>query len=325
MTRWRRFFRYKQNWLALAIIGLFVFVALAAPWLSPAEENGEDPAYLELRDERQQLPRPPRPGSPLGSVPKPFLAIPGVPAGEGHAYQWDIYHTLVWGARSALRFGLSVVLITASFGILVGAISGYLGGAIEGLMMRVTDAFLVFPIIAAVWVLERVVFSRFTDPFGLPVDLSTWQKLVLNLQIDAIWVGFILFSWMPYARITNTTVANLRQSDFVVASRAMGASGWRIIWGHLLPNAIAPSIVLAARDIGAVVILASALIFIGLKGRLSWAVVLVGGRDYIIGMGGNPLSYWWTFLPIALAIILFSLGWNLLGDGLNRTHNPRAN
>jgi len=324
MINWRRFFRQKQNWLGLIIVGLFVFTALAAPWLAPPAEPTEDPSYLEIKVKLLGLPLPPRPDSPLGSVPKPPNTMPGVALGQGRSYQWDVYHTLVWGTRSALYFGLSVTLIAATFGIAVGAISGYLGGAVEGIMMRVTDAFLVFPVIAAVWLIERVIFSRFTDPFGFPIDLVAWQQLLIDLRIDAIWVALVLFTWMPYARLTNTSVARVRNMDFIMASKALGAGGPRLIFRHLIPNAIAPSVVMVARDIGAVVILASAFIFIGLRGRMAWAVVLVGGRQFILGLGGNPFTYWWTFLPIAGAIVLFSIGWNLLGDGLNRTLNPRS-
>jgi peptide/nickel transport system permease protein len=324
MVNWRNFFRRKLNWLGLTIVAVFVLVAVAAPWLAPAEEKAENPAYLEIRVGANKLPLPPTEGTPLGAVPKPAQAIPGVPLGEGRAYQWDVYHTLIWGTRSALYFGLSVTLIAAVIGVLVGALSAYVGGVVEGIIMRITDAFLVFPVIAAVWLLERVIFSRFTSPYGLPIDLTWWQSALINLRIDAIWVALVLFSWMPYARITNASVATLRNAEYVTAARALGAGSMRIIRNHLIPNAIAPSIVLAARDIGAVVILASAFIFIGLNGQMAWAVILVGGRQYILGLGGNPLVYWWVFLPVALAIVLFSFGWNLVGDGLNQTLNPRT-
>lgn len=85
----------------------------------------------------------------------------------------------------------------------------------------------------------------------------------------------------------------------------MGAGNGRIIWRHLLPNVIAPSVVLVARDIGGSVILASAFIFIGFGGSVTWGVMLVAARDYIIGIGGNPFAYWWTFVPISCAYLLW--------------------
>ena len=82
-------------------------------------------------------------------------------------------------------------------------------------------------------------------------------------------------------------------------------------------------VVLGARDVGAMVILATAFTFIGLGGSTEWGMLLVAGRDYVIGAGGNPLTYWWVFVPTTLALILFGIGWNLLGDGLNTVLDPR--
>jgi peptide/nickel transport system permease protein len=109
----------------------------------------------------------------------------------------------------------------------------------------------------------------------------------------------------------------------VRAARALGATEFRIILRHLLPNAIAPAIVYLARDIGGVVVLASALTFIGFGGDIAWAIMLVSAREFVVGLSGNPFIYWWSFLPVALALTVFGLAWNLLGDGLNVALNPR--
>ena len=158
----------------------------------------------------------------------------------------------------------------------------------------------------------------------MPIELTIWQELLLKSNIDSIMISLILFSWMPYARLINAMVLQVKQAEFIEAARALGAPNRRIIWRHLLPNAISPAIVLAARDVGGMVILASAFTFIGLGGKIAWGVVLVGGRDYVLGLGGNPFTYWWVFLPISLALILFGISWNLLGDGLNDLLNPRS-
>jgi peptide/nickel transport system permease protein len=132
-----------------------------------------------------------------------------------------------------------------------------------------------------------------------------------------------MFSWMPYARLVNTTVSQLRTAEYVTAARAMGATESRIIFRHLLPNAISPAIVYLARDIGGVVVIASALTFIGFGGDIAWAIMLVSSREFVLGLGGNPFVYWWSFIPVALALTIFALAWNLLGDGLNEALNPR--
>jgi peptide/nickel transport system permease protein len=127
----------------------------------------------------------------------------------------------------------------------------------------------------------------------------------------------ILFSWMPYARIINATTLRLRQVDFIQASRALGASKIRIIFRHLLPNIISPAIVLMARDFGGMVVLSAAFTFIGISGSSPWGAIIGVGRDWIIGPGGNPFVYWWTYVPATLALLFFGIGWNLIGDGLN--------
>jgi peptide/nickel transport system permease protein len=145
----------------------------------------------------------------------------------------------------------------------------------------------------------------------------------LVLKLNPIMLALIMFSWMPYARLVNTTVAQLRTAEYVMAARALGATEARIIFRHLLPNAISPAIVLVARDIGGVVVFASALTFIGFGGDIAWAIMLVSSREFVLGLLGNPFVYWWSFIPVALALTLFALAWNLLGDGLNVALNPR--
>jgi peptide/nickel transport system permease protein len=195
---------------------------------------------------------------------------------------------------------------------------------INGLLMRLTDAFLAFPAIAAVWVFQRAIFTGSqVGIFGLPLPMRPLETFLGTFGIDAIMLALIFFSWMPYARIINTLVMQLKQVEYVRAARSMGATGTRILFRHLLPNAISPAIVLAARDVGGLVILETAFTFIGLGGSSAWGILLVAGRNFVIGLRGNPLTYWWTFLPVSLALILFGLAWNMLGDGLNKALNPR--
>jgi peptide/nickel transport system permease protein len=110
-------------------------------------------------------------------------------------------------------------------------------------------------------------------------------------------LALIAFSWMPYARLINANVLRIKQQGFIEAAHAQGLSHPRIILRHLVPNAIGPVVVLAARDVGGMVVLAVAFTFIGLGyGGTPWGNLLVASRSYIIGVGGNPLRYWWTSL-----------------------------
>lgn len=323
MIRWRAFFKQRQNWLALLLILTFVVIAAAAPRIAPQDDPESRVPFKSLGQTFDRLPEPPSAEHPLGTVPQiENLPMFGIAPGQDAFYNWDVFFTLIWGTRSALQFGLVVTIVTAIFGIIIGAISAYVGGWVERLLMAITDAFLAFPVLGAIWIIQRTLFTAVFDRFADPATFRWWETILHELKISPIMLGLILFSWMPYARLINSSIAQLRQSEFITAARSMGASGWRILFRHLLPNAISPTIVLMAKDVGGMVILAAAFIFIGFGGEVAWAIVLVGSRDFALGLGGNPFVYWWTFLPIATAITLFGLGWNLLGDGLNRAMNP---
>ena len=116
----------------------------------------------------------------------------------------------------------------------------------------------------------------------------------------------------------------VKEAEFVLASRSLGAGPLRIIFRHLLPNAITPAVVLLARDIGGMVVLGAAFTFVGIAGGSEWGTLLVISRDWILASPGNPLAYWWVYVPATAALVLFSVSWNLLGDGLNAALNPRT-
>lgn len=313
---------------ALIVIG-FILMALLAPWLAPPEDPQHPSPYKAVGARFDRIPNPPGAENPLGTTPRRFdVRFQGIAAlnadNLGEPPQVDVYYTFVWGARSALRLGLLVAVIAATVGSLVGLISGYFGGLVDSISMRVTDAFLVFPVIAAVWLFDRAVFVVPVITFDQTApEPRLFDLLLQRLDITPVILALIVFSWMPYARIVNAEAQRLKLADFVLAARSLGAGDRRIIFRHLLPNVIPPAIVLAARDVGSVVILESAFTFIGLRGSGAWGVLLAGSRDFVIGLGGNPFIYWWTFIPVALALTLFSIGWNLLGDGLNTWLNPR--
>jgi peptide/nickel transport system permease protein len=147
---------------------------------------------------------------------------------------------------------------------------------------------------------------------------------VFLMHVDPVLVSLILFSWMPFARLMNTMVLTLKKTEFIHAARAIGARPWWIIRKHLIPNAVGPSIVLAARDVGSSVILQATLTFVGLGGASPWGILLAMGRDWVIGPGGQLFNTWWVFLPATLAIILFGVAWNLLGDGLAEALEPTS-
>jgi peptide/nickel transport system permease protein len=305
-----RFLKQLQVIVGLVLVLFFVVVAVAAPQIAPMQGPNiisDEPTPFRIIGNRfDGEPKPPSAEAPFGTT----------------ADQFDIYTLMVWGTRSALQFGLTVTIFTAFIGTLLGALSGYIGGWFNGLTMRVTDALLTFPLVAGVWMLDNLSRPIYSFQIGdyLATDLT---RFLSYLQVPPIVLGFILFSWMPYARLMNANVQTLKRLSFIQASEALGGGAFHVVWKHLIPNSISPALVLAARDVGGMVIMATAFTFIGVGGGDEWGIILSTSRNWIVGMGGNPLQYWWTFVPTTIAIILFGVGWNLLGDGVGVILNPK--
>jgi len=329
VRRLRHFFTVRLNWLAMLIIGFFFAVAVAAPLLAPPDDPAHPTPYRYVEGETQIAPLPPQSDLPLGTVAYLMDSTDG-----RELLHFDIYYSLVWGTRAVLRFGLLTALTAATLGVIIGAVSAYAGGALNFVLMRITDAFLAFPMIAGVWLfrmliqtanLELVDYINFV-PVSVPS--TPFQQLILTLGVDPVMLTLILFSWMSYARLINANIVSLKEAEYVQAAKVTGLRPLRIIFRHLLPNAIAPVTVLLARDIGGMVVMQAAFAFIGVSGTVNstaipeWSRLLMMGRNWIIGQNGNPFIYWWLYLPVTAALILFGIGWNLLGDGLNLTLDP---
>jgi peptide/nickel transport system permease protein len=299
----KRFLSHWQNYIGLVLVAFFLEVAIFAPALAPPDDP-DAPVYYRyppgVRITSLRTPLPPDEDLVLGTTPGGY----------------DIYYSLIWGVRPALRFGLMGAFVSGIFGVVLGAVSGYVGGWFNRVVLRITDAFLTFPVIAGVFL-----FNEILRPGYYRTIRGVIQDALFNF--GPVLLALILFSWMPYTRIINANITRFRQIEFVYAAKTIGATRARIIFRHLLPNTISPAIVLVARDIGAMVMLEATFAFIGMGGTIPWSVILTASRDWIIGPGGNPLIYWWVFIPTTLTLILFGMGWNLLGDGLNDALDPR--
>jgi len=276
------------------IVLAFAAVAFAAPIIAPPE--GEDP-YLMPRGKFSLNPQPPSAEHPLGTTQS----------------QADVFYGLVWGTRVAFKLSLGVALGRTILGVVVGVISGYYGGLIDGVLMRITDAFLAFPIMAAVLVM-------------LTFFAGGWLGIQAGGVDRIIVLALVLFGWMRYARLMRGNVLAEREEEYVEAAVSIGARSRGIIFRHILPNASQGLFVLIASDIGAVVVWAAVFSFMGLSGSAAladWGQILNFSRDWIIGTAANAFEFWYTYLPPSLAILFFSIGWNLVGDGLREVLDPR--
>ena len=209
----------------------------------------------------------------------------------------DTLTRVLHGGRVSLRVAIGAVGIAAAVGILLGALAGFLGGAVDVVIMRVVDVFLAFP----------------------PILLALLLVAAVGTGERSVTVALGLIYWTAYARVIRANVIALREEEFVAASRASGAPWYRTLFRHVLPNTLAPVIVVASVGLGSAVTAEAALSFLGLgiqPPTPSWGAILNTGLQFI-----RETPYLSTF-P-GLAIMVTVLGFNLLGDGLRDVLDPR--
>jgi peptide/nickel transport system permease protein len=208
----------------------------------------------------------------------------------------DIYARLLYGGRISLVLATSAVVLATGVGVLVGLLAGYLGGRLDDLVMRLADVQLTFPVIMLAIAIVAVVG---TSPFAL--------------------VGVLALSgWVLHARTVRANVLTIRHLEYVDAAWALGASQVRVVFRHVLPNTLAPILVIVSSQFATMVLLESGLSFLGMgvqPPQPSWGGMLAEGRDYLS-------NAWWLATVPGIAISLVVLGANLLGDGLRDLLDP---
>ncbi|NLF00255.1 MAG: ABC transporter permease [Anaerolineales bacterium] len=284
--------------LGLSIVAAFVAWAVLAPVLMPPQ--GDDP-YIIPKDGTGFTPQPPSPAHWLGTMQD----------------QYDVLYGLVWGTRVAFRVGLTITLGRALIGVTLGLLSGYLRGWFDALVVQITDGFLAFPVLAAVLVMVSV--------FGSVVQAGQARSIRFG-EDRVIHLALVLFGWMQYARLIRGNVMVEAEKEYVNAAVTTGARPRRVLFRHVLPNATQGLWVLVASDIGAMVTTVAALTFLGLTApqpSADWGMMLKFARNWIVVGADNAFAYWYTYVPAVVAIVAFSAAWNLVGDGLRTTLDPR--
>lgn len=287
MDTLRRVARNPLGFAGLTLVVLWAIVAIMAPLILPPAERQRDP-YTIRREGFSSLPKPPSASAPFGTT----------------SGGYDILYGVVWGSRTAFRVGLIVVGATSLIGVLLGGLGAFAGGWIDNLVMRITDLFMSFPFLIAVIVMS----------------------IVLGKGMDKVVVALVVFGWRRYARVMRSEVLSVKERDFVSAAVSVGAGNMRIFFRHILPNSIYPVFVLAALDIGRMVLIAASLSFIGVgaePGYADWGQMINFSRNWLLGAVGDPFRYWYTYAFPSIAILTFVLGWTLLGDTLRDVLDPR--
>lgn len=277
MTILKKLLKEPLGAAGLAIVLFWLIVALFAPLIAPPTGIG-DP-YLMIRQSYLSVPTPPGEGLLFGAT------------GGGY----DIFYGIVWGARTAFLIGFTVVVSTAAIGMLIGGISAYRGKKTDYVLMRIVDLFMSIPFLIAVIVMT----------------------IVLGKGIEKIIIALIVFGWSDYARVFRSEVLAIKQREYVMAARVMGASNIKIFFNHILPNSFHPIIVLMSINFGKMVLIAAAMGFIGIgtePGYADWGQLINYSRSWITGIPGSPFQYWYTYLYPSIAIFTFVLGWTLMGD-----------
>lgn len=299
------------------LLGLFAFIAIFAPVLAPPLPNARDPMKIP-RDGFGTVPQPPGTEWQRNAPPLPFWWQPltgldhwthpfGLASGG-----WDIYYGVIWGTRTAFAAGIIITFVTLFIGVLIGSFSAYYGGVIDLVLQRITEVFMTFPFLMAALTAATILQPLIGGKAGIG-----------GAGLVTAGIAIIIFGWMQYSRIIRGDILSVRERDYVMAARAVGSRDFRIMLRHIIPNAVFPTLVVASLDIGTYVITFAALSFLGLGaeiGYADWGQLLAFARNWITTLD----QYWYIVFFPGLTLVLFVMGWNLVGDAARDILDPRS-
>lgn len=276
--------------IGITILGFFVILALLAPVLAPPVE---DNPYLMPRDYEYF---------------KKYGITPQTPDDKhifGTSYgQYDLFYGCIWGTRTAFKIGIEVTGASLLIAIVLGSIAGYYGGVVDEVLMRFTDIIYAFP----------------TLILAMAIIIIFQQQ-----SLDIVLLALILVGWPTYVRVLRSEILKVKEEDYVEAAKAVGCSDLRVMFKHILPNSIYSLMVMASLNIGAIVLTAAALSFLGLGATTEfsdWGQLISTSQPYVVGTAKNPFAYWHTYTIPGIFIVTFVLGWNLLGDAFRDILDP---
>lgn len=294
----------------LILVTIFILTGIFAPLLAPPPNANWDSNRIP-RDGFRSEPRPPMTEwtrNVPAYVPGWYSLITGrdewvhiLGTTDG---QYDIWYGIVWGTRTALTVGVIVVFISATVGILVGSLAGFYGGFIDNFLMRVVEIFSAFPFLVAVLVLASLLVPR------------------LGQSLLPAIIALVVFGWMGYARQVRGDILTVKEQEYVQAARASGASDFRLILQHILPNSIFPTMVIISLDMGSIVLSFAALSFLGVGapvGYADWGQIVARARSWILTLD----QQWYIIVFPGIALLLYGMGWNLIGDALRDILDPK--
>jgi peptide/nickel transport system permease protein len=218
--------------------------------------------------------------------------------------QYDIFYGIIWGTRTAFYAGLIVTISTLLIGVIYGSIAAFYGGWVDMLLMRIVDVLSILPGILAALILAAILTPT--------IGKSTIPVMIV----------LIAFGWMGYSRFIRADILSVRERDYILAARVVGVPDGRILFQHILPNAIFPTLILASMAIGDVVLSFAGLSFLGVGveiGYADWGQLLSFARNWITSLN----TYWYIIAWPGFTLVLFVMGWNLIGDALRDVLDPR--
>jgi peptide/nickel transport system permease protein len=209
----------------------------------------------------------------------------------------DLASLMIYGARVSLLVGFGAALLSAMIGTVIGLVSGYYRGWLDRILMRLIDVQLSFPFIL------------------LAITIAS----ILGASLKNIMITLVLSSWVTYARLVRGEVLTLREMAYVEAATALGMKDGRIMLRHILPNVLAPVVVVASLEVGRLILTEAAISFLGFgvqPGTPAWGSILNEGREYM------TTSWWLTIFP-GVALTVTAIAANLVGDWLRDVYDPR--